>query len=443
MRENQGKVDPFWVDLGVLAVSAPFLYFPSYFPVWTRGLALALLAAGWGWRRLRLGVWRAATPATPALDLLMLLLPVALWAAPAPLREQYSLPRALILLWNFALFWAVVTHAGRAWRFLWWSAAGFFAAATGIALLAPLGITWLYKFRPLQAILDRIPSPLVGVFQGAESGFHPNQVAGTLLYALPLMLALSGAGLRVRPRPRWFWLLLLATAVVFTVLVLTQSRAALLGLAVSVLFMMLVPWRWGRWLLVCGSAALLISIPFLPASLLDVLGGAPPVEALGGTSSLGFRQDVWTQAVAALHDFPFTGMGLGTFRHIVFLLYPIQVTPTYNLGHAHNFILQTGLDFGLFGLVALVAIYLTAAVALVYSGRCAVSMGGIGRGWVIGLAGSLAAQVVYGQLDAVAMGAKTNFMFWFWLALVFALGNLAGHPRAPVQAARTLPPDAG
>src|SRR5690606_23195399 len=92
----------------------------------------------------------------------------------------------------------------------------------------------------------RIPPLLVGVFRGAESGFHPNQVAGTLLYALPRMLALAAAGLRVRPLPRWVWPLLPAAALVLAVMVLTQSRAALLGLAASLVVMGFAPWRWGR-----------------------------------------------------------------------------------------------------------------------------------------------------------------------------------------------------
>ncbi|MCC6167816.1 MAG: hypothetical protein IT329_11355, partial [Caldilineaceae bacterium] len=278
----------FWLEIGVLACSAPLLYFPDRFPGWARLLALGLLAAGWGLRRLALGRWRVSTPATPALDLLLLLLPLALWAAPEALRQRYSWPRASILVWNYCLFWALVTYAGRSPRLYRWSAAGFFAAATGIALLAPFGIEWLDKFAALRWAVERFPPLLVGVFRGAESGFHPNQVAGTLLYALPLMAALSVAGLR-RPRPRRLWLLLPATALVGGVLVLTQSRAALLGLAVSLLVMALLPWRWGRVTLLALGVGLALLLPHMPAAWLDLLSDAPTVAALGGTQSLGFR----------------------------------------------------------------------------------------------------------------------------------------------------------
>lgn len=423
----------FWIEVGALACSAPLLYFPDRFPAWTRFAALGLLAAGWGWRRVALGRWRAPTPATLALDLLLLLLPVALWAAPEPLRARYSWPRAYILLWNYCLFWTVVTHGSRAWRYLRISAAGFFAAATGIALLAPLGMAWLYKFSVLQRVLDRIPPLLVGVFQGAESGFHPNQVAGTLLYALPLMAALVTTA---RPRedsrfgaPLPLWLLLPATLLVGGVLLLTQSRAALLGLAVSLLVMALVPWRWGRVALVGIGVGLALLLVFVPATWIDLLNDAPAVAALGGAGTLGFRQHIWTMALWGLADFPFTGMGLGTFRAIGPLLYNLDIAPSYNIGHAHNLFLQTGLDFGLLGMICLITVYLAAAVQLVGSWSSIPQA----RPWVVGLTGAWVGQVIFALFDAVAMGAKTNLMLWFYLALVFALGNLAARPAPPTD----------
>jgi len=41
------------------------------------------------------------------------MLPVSVWAAPGPLREQYSIPQAMILIWNFFLFWTIVSHGAR------------------------------------------------------------------------------------------------------------------------------------------------------------------------------------------------------------------------------------------------------------------------------------------------------------------------------------------
>ena len=290
------------VELLLLALAAPALYFPGWFPAWAPYAAFGALVAGWAWRRWRLGIWYAPTPADwPIFFLFGVMLPVAVWAAPGPLREQYSIPRAYILLWNFCLFWTVVTHASRSRQSAEWALGGFALSALGIALVAPLGMNWLYKFPGAEQALSAIPSPLLGVFQGAESGFHPNQVAGTLLYAFPLLFAITAADAIHRRRTLASrlvtWLVWVSTPVVGLALLLTQSRSALLGLIAGLAVMALLPWRRGRWALVVGVAALLAAAPFAPPGLVDAIGDSPPVEALGGTSTLGFREDVWTQAI--------------------------------------------------------------------------------------------------------------------------------------------------
>ncbi len=419
------------LELLLLFVAAPVLYFPDWFPSWAPYVALGVLAATWVWRRIRMGKWYERTPVDwPFFFLFMVMLPVSLWAAPAPLREEFSIPRAYILLWDFCLFWTIVSHASRSYTMAEWALGGFVLSALLIALVAPLGISWLYKFSGFRSAIELAPRPLVGVFAGAEGGFHPNQVAGTLLYALPLMLSISGADIVYRRRTLYSrpltWLVWGATPLVGLILLLTQSRSALIGLALAIAVMALINWRLGRWILLFGSAVFLLSLPFAPARLVDVIGGTPPAQALGGTATLGFRQDVWTQAITALHDFPFTGMGFGAFREIVFLLYPTSIAPDYNVGHAHNFFLQAGLDFGLPGLIAIVAVHMIALAQIMTIWRAGGSNNqptGM-RVVATGLLGSMVAHLFYSQLDAVAMGAKTNFMYWYYLALVFALGNL-------------------
>ena len=430
-------IDPtFAVELLLLALAAPALYFPGWFPAWAPYAALGTLGLGWVWRRRRLGIWYMPTPADwPIFFLFVVMLPVALWAAPGPLREQYSIPRAYILLWNFCLFWTIVTHAGRSRQSMEWALGGFALSALAIALVAPLGMNWLYKFSGAEKALAVIPAPLLGVFQGAESGFHPNQVAGTLLHAFPLLLAITAADAIHRRRTLASrpvtWLVWVSTPAIGLALLLTQSRSALLGLVVGLAVMALIGKRWGRWALALGALALVAVIPFAPPDVVDAIGGSPPAEALGGVSSLGFRQDVWTQAITGIRDFPFTGMGLNTFREVVFLLYPIGVNPTYNLGHAHNFFLQTALDFGVPGLITVLAIYMVSIAVLLplATGNSAGADPVVSRRRphvvAVGLLGALVAQTVYSQLDAVTMGAKTNFMWWFLFGLIFALGSLA------------------
>ena len=68
--------------------------FPAIFPVGYPARALGLFAVGWIWRHQQLGIWFCHTPANwPLFLLLLVMLPISLWAAPTTFREQYSIPR--------------------------------------------------------------------------------------------------------------------------------------------------------------------------------------------------------------------------------------------------------------------------------------------------------------------------------------------------------------
>lgn len=414
---------PFAVELLLLALTAPVLYFPGRFESQEIAVAVGILAAGWVWRRLTIGVWFRRTPADwPLFFLFLVMLPVSVWAAPGPLREEYSIPRALILIWNFALFWTVVSHASRRRELFHLCVWGFGAIGVGIAVAALAGTAWPAKFPYIGALLSRLPAPLLGRFDGAESGFHPNQVAGTLLYILPLLIALAVYELLRRWRIWQNWLPAgLAATLMGLVLLLSQSRGGLLGLAAGILVMLLIHRRWGRWLIVGTLLGIILLLPILPFS--TILGEVGKTTGIG-TSGVGIdswegRIELWGRALLAISDFPFTGMGLGTFRKIVQILYPLfLVSPDFDIAHAHNFFLQVALDFGLPGLIALLAIYI---LAIGQGIRFAHADSELGPVYAIGLTGCLVAQSVYSMSDTVAMGSKPNFIFWYLLALLFVL----------------------
>jgi putative inorganic carbon (HCO3(-)) transporter len=135
------------------------------------------------------------------------------------------------------------------------------------------------------------------------------------------------------------------------------------------------------------------------------------------------RLEIWTRARYGLEDFPFTGIGLGTFRRLAPLLYPLfLVSPDRDIAHAHNHLLQTGLDLGLPGLITYLALWLLAGAMLWRSWhrkqnvwQCAL---------VIGLAGALVGHFVYGLTDAVALGASPGFIFWLSLGLISGMHHL-------------------
>ncbi|RLT43841.1 MAG: hypothetical protein DWI57_03820 [Chloroflexi bacterium] len=417
---------PFFVEILLLALTAPVLYFPGRFQAAEIAFAIGILAAGWFWRRLTIGVWFRRTPADwPIFFLFAVMLPIAVWAAPGALREQYAIPRTLILIWNFFLFWTIVSHAGRRRELFNLCVAGFGGIGVGIAVAALFGTQWSNKFPVIGPLLDRLPKPLLGVFAGAEDGLNPNQLAGTLLYVLPLLVALAGYTFLHR-RKEWVnWLPAgVAAAIIGTVLILSQSRGALLGMGVGTASMLLVNWRWGRWLLLAGGLAVLLGLTVVPLDALSSsLETAENVQEVAGSLTLQGRIEIWSRALYGIQDFPFTGMGLGSFRRVVNLLYPLfTIAPDYDIGHAHNFFLQMALDFGIPGLLALLVLYMMAGATIASVWK---------RGdkvWASALLGVLVAQTVYSMADAVAMGSKVNFLFWWLFALIFAVGKMQRQP---------------
>lgn len=123
-------------------------------------------------------------------------------------------------------------------------------------------------------------------------------------------------------------------------------------------------------------------------------------------------------------------MGMGTFRRVAPVLYPFfMISPEKDVAHAHNIYLQTGLDLGLPGLIAYISLWIGsfAMLLIVYNRRSEdkIALGMDARTLALGLAGGLLAHGVYGLTDAVALGAKPGFLWWWLLGLVAGLYKIS------------------
>jgi putative inorganic carbon (HCO3(-)) transporter len=156
-----------------------------------------------------------------------------------------------------------------------------------------------------------------------------------------------------------------------------------------------------------------------PGTLWELWLNPPETTAVGTLWTLGVRRQIWPWAVTAISDFPFTGVGLGAFRQVVFRLYPLPPWPGYDVGHAHNIFLQTALDTGLPGLVAYGAVLFVAAAV---GWRVARRDPGF-RAVSLGLLAGLVALHVFGLADALVLGAKAALVFWFALGLLAAMNK--------------------
>ena len=426
-----------------MVFAAPLLLFPTLRPALTVGALVALLLT-WllGW----IGAGRPGTPT--ALDvpllLLALMVPIAVWASAFP---ELTLPKLAGLTLGLAAFRAIV-NAVRAPRHLRVAVALFLALGLGLGLVGLVTTSWIGKWAALESILIRIPRLVIGL-PGAESGIHPNALAGTLLLLWPLAFAAAssrGSGGSRGARAMGLGTLLL-TLFFGVVLVLTQSRSGWIGAGAGLAVMAWIRWRPPRWLVIAGAVVLALGLLYVGPS--EALRAAFPaiesgsVGTIASTATLEGRLELWNRALYAIQDFPFTGTGLGTFSKVVHLLYPLTlVGPDVDIGHVHNTLLQVALDLGLPGLVAYLALV---GVALWIGWRVAwapaLALARVGEGtsvretsfrWLgTGIVGSLVAFHVYGLTDAVPLGSDRGLALWMLLALAAALWRVA-----PVQEQR-------
>ena len=245
--------------------------------------------------------------------------------------------------------------------------------------------------------------------------FRANELAGVMLLFAPLALALSMAGSPGVTRRIWRLQAALLTLLFAGLLVTTWSRGGLLslGLAAGVVLFLLSRRRLLSIGLLSAVAALLLTSS---GHGLDFLLHDGQVKGLSVDSVLTGRPEIWRRSLHVVADFPFTGIGVGTFRQVVPVLY---YPPGRALEHAHNLFLQTALDLGLPGLLAFAGVLWLAFRRLV--GELRRAPAGPRKVWATGLFASLAGFIFFNLFDAVPFGTAGNVAFWFLLGLVFAL----------------------
>ena len=166
---------------------------------------------------------------------------------------------------------------------------------------------------------------------------------------------------------------------------------------------------------------LLLAVPFVLAGLWAVaergLGGLGAPDAV----PLSVKVSFWQNAAAILHDFPFTGVGLGQRAvHDVYEAYMLAIGPTFS--HAHNAFVQAYLEQGLLGLFGLVSLTLV----LLFSARRAVANARSPLAWSVALAGGGAAivQLFEGLTEVVLLTSVGTVLLLVALGLLTAAGRL-------------------
>lgn len=189
---------------------------------------------------------------------------------------------------------------------------------------------------------------------------HANDFAAYLIVVLPIafMLCVGSETLKGLAKdiasPVWkffqqpifrIWMGLLSL-VGLVCLGLTYSRGAWLALMVAILWAVR---RHFKRLLVLGVCMVGFLAFFIPKMLAERTVNTNSADGIWTTSS---RLNYWQEAINIVKDYPILGTGLNTYS---------TVAPAYKIswgGYPHNCYLQMAAEQGLFGLIALLAVFI-------------------------------------------------------------------------------------
>jgi len=332
----------------------------AFLPLVTRsGLSLLIAACGLLWL-----LWALVTPAgrLGAINLwLLLVLGLALVAtgfSPVPLAACKGLLKLLSYLGVYALMRQLLAHQPR-----WWDRLTA-ALLAGELLTSVIGIRQLYDDGSgALARWSDANSVAEGTVRIYSTLDNPNLLGGYLLPILPLALVAL-----LRWQGRWqrlfagLSLLLGALALVFT-----YSRGAWMGMVSGLgILGLLLLWRairhWPRFwrrtlplLLVLTAAVLLVvlvaRVEPLRVRVMSLVAGRED-------SSNNFRLNVWTAVLQMIQERPWIGIGPGNSAFN--LIYPLYQQPKFNALSAYSIPLEWAVEAGIPGLLAGVALFLTA-----------------------------------------------------------------------------------
>ena len=334
----------------LLAANGLLIASDNYNPIVV--IALALLTVFLGLRSLRGAIWPQLTGLEIPILLLLVSAAMGVWLSFNTLSAMLQFARMLGAL---GLFMAIADSGRQPQR---WLAMGFLVATAGLAVFWPLQHDFTIeqvKLRFISSVGSWIQSvtPAIPDF---PKEIHPNVAGGIFALAIPYGIALS---LDFNRSKRITWMALSALAALLAVsgLVLTTSRGAWMGLAGGTLLAALV-WVQRHWFdtptrktYYWGVCLLLVFSSVLGLVFTRQLG--PLVGSLPDpTGTMRGRLQLWSESLALVRDYLFTGSGLMTFK----MTHPIYVEliHTPNIYYSHNTFLEVWISQGLLGALGVV-----------------------------------------------------------------------------------------
>ncbi len=246
---------------------------------------------------------------------------------------------------------------------------------------------------------------------------NPNVLGEYLVMMIPMVLAVMLISKSRSGRLGSFLTLCLACAC----LVFTWSRGAWLGIILATLVFFLVYTR--KTMALCLAALFLI--PFLPMVLPETI--LTRFTSIGdlADSSTSYRVSIWQASVKIIEDNPLSGIGIGTGAFS-------KVYPLYSLAgietapHSHNLFLQTAIEVGVPGLVALVAVIFTFAQgSFGFFKKCKGGNMQSGKLLSLGIFAGVMGVLLQGLTDYIWYNYRVYLMFWLVIGLAEAVRRVS------------------
>jgi putative inorganic carbon (HCO3(-)) transporter len=390
----------------VVMLMLPVLLFSTHFPDWVPLMVIGLLVLVFLLRAVANGRLLGTTPADFPLYILLLLIPLNLWATP---DLAVTLPFAYALIANIALFWAIAAQRNAKW--LPYTPWLYILGTLGLIALTLIGTNFSIIRIPFIPTTLYNQLSIFNVISFDADGFNPNLSSGLLaLFILPLFITVwQGKG----------WVLRIISAATMTtallLIFLLLSRGAIVGLAVAlILVTLLINKRWFIFWLAVGVTGV-VTFYFLTqqTSLNSIFMGTTDI------TTLDQREEIWSRVFYMLQDFSFTGVGLGMVEPVIQILYPTFIMPADNVNHAHNIYLQTGAEMGLLGMISLIALFFVLFAWLLQqfqkTKNSPVAL------LALGLLGSLITFMGHGLIDTITSSTLVSIIVWGFFGLMAAV----------------------
>ena len=238
---------------------------------------------------------------------------------------------------------------------------------------------------------------------------NPNVLGQYLILIIPVAFAMlvqnRGTGKKI--------IYTLINIAMFACLMYTWSRGAWVGVVLSLGFFVLLRDR--RWLVLC-VAGLLLMPSVLPANVLNRLTSIGNMK----DSSTAYRVSVWVASFRIAKDYWMSGIGIGTAAFE-------KIYPSYALNgagfalHSHNFYIQWVVEMGVFGLLAFLAIILTAykQIASIKEKSSLI------RTVTLAMAGALLGFLFQGMAENLWYNFRMVLIFWIYMGILQSGVNIS------------------